>query len=212
MTEMLRQSLSAVIDDEADAFELRRVLDELDRDPDLRGVWARYHLIGAHLRGEREVPASRPADGRLRDLVWQALAHDVAAMEADSVADLRDAGEPEAADPPARRHWAGRVTALAVAASVAFAVVIGFDALRLDDPDAVPQVAAETAGPAPGLSAAVPTAASGSGTISPVRLATEVSASDVRRAQAYMLHHAQQQALNQAGVMSLVKMATYEKP
>jgi sigma-E factor negative regulatory protein RseA len=38
MNEQLRQSLSAVVDGEADAFELRRVLDELDRDPELRAT------------------------------------------------------------------------------------------------------------------------------------------------------------------------------
>jgi len=61
MTEQLRQSLSAVIDGEADAFELRRVLDELDRDPELRAAWDRYHLIGSVLRGERTVQSRSAA-------------------------------------------------------------------------------------------------------------------------------------------------------
>ncbi len=68
MTEKLRQSLSAAMDDEADAFELRRVLDELGRDAELRSLWDRYHLIGSALRGE---PIHVP--DALRERIWQAL-------------------------------------------------------------------------------------------------------------------------------------------
>ena len=43
-----------------------------------------------------------------------------------------------------------------------------------------------------------------------LRLVGDVSPSDLRRARAYMLYHTQHQALNQAGVVNFVKMATYE--
>ena len=46
MSEKLKGSLSAVIDGEADEFELRRVLDEVDKNEELRSTWERYHLIG----------------------------------------------------------------------------------------------------------------------------------------------------------------------
>lgn len=200
MTEMLRQSLSAAMDDEADAFELRRVLDELDRDPDLRGVWSRYHLIGAAMRGERGRRGAGGADPGLRDRVWEALAEGGAVADADAP----DGQQAQATAKPRRGSWAGRLTGLAVAATVAFAVVVGFDALQ-PTPAVTPGVAAVepvAARPVPVADAVLPRA----------RLASEVSPSDLRRAQAYMLHHAQQQALNQAGMMSLVKMATYEKP
>ncbi len=62
MTEQLRQSLSAVVDSEADAFELRRVLDELERDPALRASWMRYHLIGSVIRGEHQALEGQTAD------------------------------------------------------------------------------------------------------------------------------------------------------
>ncbi|MEN9808097.1 MAG: hypothetical protein RL756_2617, partial [Pseudomonadota bacterium] len=62
MNEQLRQSLSAVVDGEADAFELRRVLDELDRDPELRATWMRYHLIGSVIRGEHAALRGATAD------------------------------------------------------------------------------------------------------------------------------------------------------
>lgn len=222
MTEKLRQSLSAVMDDEADAFELRRVLDELDRDTELRGVWSRYHLIGAAMRGERARQSTLGAEAGLGDRVWEALTEEgdsMAAAEAGAGADV------PATARPGRRVWAGRLTGLAVAATVAFAVVVGFDDLQPAGGGGAPTVAGvEPAAATPAAATpAAATAAAGTpaartpmpaadAALARVRLASEVSPSDLRRAQAYMLHHAQQQALNQAGMMSLVKMATYEKP
>lgn len=207
MTEMLRQSLSAAVDDEADAFELRRVLDELDRDPQLREAWARYHLIGAVMRGERRVPGAGRSDGDLGERVWHALS----APPAEAAEAMAGAVLLQGDAQPSRRRWVGRTTALAVAASAAFAVVIGFDALQSPPPSTAPAVAVE----APVQPIAVPVV-SGPAIeergVPRLRQASEVSASDVRRAHAYMLRHAQHQALNQSGVMSLVKMATYEKP
>jgi sigma-E factor negative regulatory protein RseA len=222
MTEKLRQSLSAVIDDEADAFELRRVLDELGRDPELRGLWERYHLIGNALRGEcAALPAALP------DRVWRALeaADNVAPVSGggDAAVASASAGPAGAAQP--WRMRAGRMTGLAVAASVAFAVVLGFNTLSTDDPGAVPQIAGvndPAVSRVPAAQGATQPGATGqradsrvadAGIVdSRVNLAAEISPSDVRRAQAYILHHTQQQALNQPGVMSFVKMATYEAP
>jgi sigma-E factor negative regulatory protein RseA len=207
MTEMLRQSLSAVIDDEADAFELRRVLDELERDPELREVWVRYHLIGAALRGERPAISGGHSSTVLGDRVWRALAGSPA-LASGPDAEEAGVGLVQAAEPASRNPWIGRATALAVAASVAFAVVTGVDALRAPASAPAPAVAVE-----PTVQSGVVSAtASVENPIPRVRLASEVSASDVRRAHAYMLHHAQHQGLSQPSVMSLVKMATYEKP
>lgn len=52
MTEQLKESLSAVLDDSADEFELRRVLDEAGRNVGLRETFERYQLVKSVLRGE----------------------------------------------------------------------------------------------------------------------------------------------------------------
>jgi hypothetical protein len=52
MSEQLKESLSAVMDGEADEFEIRRVLNEAADDSELRGVWERYHLVSSVIRGE----------------------------------------------------------------------------------------------------------------------------------------------------------------
>ena len=51
----LNESLSAAIDGEADELELRRVLNAIDEDPDLRAKWQRLHLIGGVMR--RQTPS-----------------------------------------------------------------------------------------------------------------------------------------------------------
>lgn len=56
MTELTRESLkeamSAAVDGEAEELELRRVLNAVERDPELRAKWERLHLIGDVIRGE----------------------------------------------------------------------------------------------------------------------------------------------------------------
>jgi sigma-E factor negative regulatory protein RseA len=185
MSEKLRESLSATVDDEADEFELRRVLDEMEKDPDMRDTWERYHLIGTHMRGET---MGRRSD--LREEVWAALDLENSGSSADlhepvSVAD-------DGNMPPVRKL--GRMVGLAVAATVAFAVVIGIGGFDLGD-STVPAVAVNTVNIES----------------SELQLSSEVSATDMQRANAYMMHHVQQQALNQPDVASFVKLVTYER-
>ncbi len=54
MSEKLRESLSAMMDDEANELELERVLSKIDQDDALREAWSRYH-------GARDVLAGQPA-------------------------------------------------------------------------------------------------------------------------------------------------------
>ena len=53
MTEGQREDVSALIDGELDGAALDLVLDEIEQDDELRGVWSRYHLLGCVLRGEQ---------------------------------------------------------------------------------------------------------------------------------------------------------------
>ena len=69
MSEQLRESLSAAMDDEADAFELRRMLDEAQDDEALREQWHRYHLVRDVLGDKMRAGYPR----QLRSSTWQAL-------------------------------------------------------------------------------------------------------------------------------------------
>lgn len=218
MTEQLRQSLSAVIDGEADAFELRRVLDELERNPELRAAWERYHLIGSVMRGERTV-RSRSATQALANRVPRAV-REATEGTGQGTADRDPTAARGAADAflSGRRAWVG----VGLAAGLALAVLVGVLPDGVDGPAAVPVAGGD---PGDSRTARFAQVTSDSGSAGPAagdpvgrepfaieRRVRDVNAADLRRAQAYMLQHAQQQGLEHRGVISLVKMATYEAP
>ena len=45
MSEAMRESLSALLDDEANELEMQRVLARIADDPELRQVWVRYNMV-----------------------------------------------------------------------------------------------------------------------------------------------------------------------
>ncbi len=120
--EALQESLSAVMDNEADELELRRVLAASD-DAELRATWSRYQMARAVMHKELLEP-------RL----------DIAAAVSAALAD-------EALPVRAARPWRtlGRV---AVAASVTLAVLAGVRFYNQDEL-AGPQLAQQA--PSPGL-------------------------------------------------------------
>tara|TARA_B100000676_G_C17783125_1_gene682987 strand:- start:510 stop:782 length:273 start_codon:yes stop_codon:yes gene_type:complete len=89
----------------------------------------------------------------------------------------------------------GRITGVAVAAGVAFAIIFGLGAGE-EEPASQLTSAVHIEGP----------------TLSQPNMGNQASPSDVQRANAYMMHHVQQQALNQPGVTSFVKLVTFEDP
>ncbi|TDJ28668.1 MAG: hypothetical protein E2O59_05615 [Gammaproteobacteria bacterium] len=184
MSEKLKGSLSAIIDGEADEFELRRVLDEIDKNEELRSTWERYHLIGSRLRRE-----SIHTRAKLRQRVWDVL--DFAGGDAVSPVSPRIDEED---GPTNRSHQRlGRWTSIAVAATVALAVVVGLN--TFDSPaDDVTQIAV----------------LEGQVIEGPVVQLTEVgTALDIQRQDAWMIRHAQLMGMNQQGFTSFIKMATY---
>ena len=185
MSEKLKEALSAVIDGEADEFELRRVLDELPKDPALRASWERYHLIGAALRGERSV-------NRLvmRERIWAELAGEAPAEVAPVEADEVEAPAP-------RRSAYARWTPLAVAAAVALAVVLGFGNLTGTD---VPEPSVAASGEVTQQQRDIELAV----------LNSEVSSLDEERTEAYKVYHAQTRGMNQPGI-GFAKMVTYQR-
>jgi sigma-E factor negative regulatory protein RseA len=96
MSEVNQEHLSAFVDGELEQEQIRFLLRRLDHDVELRGAWARYHLMGDGLR--RQLPplagthfadgvmaaiGQAPASGRRRWLQWSAggaIAAGVAAM------------------------------------------------------------------------------------------------------------------------------------
>ncbi|GEK72350.1 MULTISPECIES: sigma-E factor negative regulatory protein [Halomonas] len=58
MSQNARESLSALMDNEGDELELRRVLKSLDDEPDAADAWRRYHLMRSLMQRENEADTS----------------------------------------------------------------------------------------------------------------------------------------------------------
>ncbi|MCW4152835.1 sigma-E factor negative regulatory protein [Halomonas sp. 18H] len=58
MSQNARESLSALMDNEGDELELRRVLKSLDDEPDAADAWRRYHLMRSMMHHEADTDTS----------------------------------------------------------------------------------------------------------------------------------------------------------
>ena len=185
MTEKLRESLSAAMDDEADAFELRRVLDEAKQNDELREQWHRFHLVRDLLR--EEIKLYRPT---LRESLWEELNQPV--DDADTKAQLVLAEEVVGGGNK-RSPWLGRLTGTAVAAVAAVLVIVNSDAFD------TPPAGVDYAGGEQRVNSAE---------LVPV-MYQQATPLDRQRQNGLMLHHFQHRGLNQAGLTSFVKVATF---
>lgn len=132
MSESRRETLSAMLDNETDELELRRLLKSAGDDPDLARAWERYNLAQSVLHDSRTA--------RLGDDFHLEVARRISRESAPK----RSSG---ALSLP--RQFAGK---FAIAATVAVAVFIGLQAGLENDP-VNPQIANEP-GPAPVLATA----------------------------------------------------------
>jgi sigma-E factor negative regulatory protein RseA len=122
---VLEESVSAVMDGEADELELRRVLAAAGEDPALRERWARYQLARSVMHKQIVVPG----------------------LDLSSAVSAAIAGEesPPPAQQPASSGWR-QLGRLAVAASVTLAVLAGVRFYNnSDEPGVTPQLAQQPA-------------------------------------------------------------------
>ncbi|WP_407295820.1 sigma-E factor negative regulatory protein [Stutzerimonas zhaodongensis] len=185
--EALHESLSAVMDNEADELELRRVL-AADGDTAMRSTWSRYQIARAAMH---------------RELIEPRM--DIAAAVSAALAD-----EPALAPAKPQRFAWKNVGRLAVAASVTVAVLAG---VRLYNQSEVagPQIAQQAAQP----TIAVPQANQGpavlagysEGAVAPDAqvVGAEASADSwhEKRLPAYVRQHAQQAAFGSGSESAL---------
>ena len=119
MSERLRESLSAVLDGEANELELERILSRMGDDQELRQTWVRYSAVHSVNSGGHVANLSLDVSQRVR-----AALHD----EADSSPLNKSAG--------VARRLLKPFASFAVAASVAATVVIGGQQLyQIGEPD-----------------------------------------------------------------------------
>ncbi|MCB1705434.1 MAG: sigma-E factor negative regulatory protein [Halioglobus sp.] len=183
MNERLRESLSAVMDDEANELELERVLSQLSSNGELRQAWSRYHLGRQAMHGDL---VAHP-DWDISARVQEALGGAATAKESVGQRLLRP------------------LISVGVAASVALTVVVGGQQLAgLGDPAAYPNEQSVAASPSPvGMlnSFGATTLQASYGTqqaIPQLQPVTRAAYEDLarQRMQQYMQQHAEQAALN----------------
>ncbi|TXS95508.1 sigma-E factor negative regulatory protein [Parahaliea maris] len=181
MSDRMRESLSALMDGEADELELERVLRQIGEDSELRETWVRYHAVQTVHSGQAFPDLTIDISARVRD-------------ELNSV---------PAAN---QRRWQSLlrpVAGFAVAASVATTVVLGGQQLAGLDPAAAGSESSVAAGVSPvGLvnSLGATSVRASYGTQAPPVLqpATRTAYSELarQRLQRFAQEHAEQAALN----------------
>ena len=180
MSELMRESLSALMDDEANELEVERVLAGIAKDSSLRQAWVRYNLVHA-------VAAGQPPTH----------------MELDISAQVREAIAGESTGKSAFTQRIMRpIASMAVAASVAATVVFGgqqLAQLEADSYDA--QAIASSVSPVGMVNSLGATSVQASyGTLGMPELqpATRTAYQELarQRLQKYMQEHAEHAALN----------------
>jgi sigma-E factor negative regulatory protein RseA len=180
MSEMMRESLSALMDDEANELEIERVLSRIADDPELRQAWVRYNMVRSVTTGQH------PA--RL-DLDVSAQVREALAGEAHGTVGLR-------------QRWLRPLASMAVAASVAATVVLGGQQLaQLEASGRDGQAIASSVSPVGmvnSLGATSVQASYGTQSVPVLQPATRTAYQELarQRLHKYMQAHAEQAALN----------------
>lgn len=114
------EALSAMLDNEADELELRRIVQEAGQDTELAAAWERMSLVQAVLHDENLArnAALEPRGNRLSEAVQAAIA----------------AESPSAGRLPGVGQWGAAVAKLSIAASVALAFFLGMQVSLNDQP------------------------------------------------------------------------------
>lgn len=229
MNEDMRQSLSALMDGEADELEIRRVLKRLETDQELRGVWRRFHIGQSVMHRQFDGLDAETLGLDITARVSQALSEEQAYTDGE--------GSPRAASPSAGKAWKQQLGGFAIAASVALFTVFGvrlYDSMTGVEGLQTPELAQSanllrlpTANVAAGAAGSVrnyPVNPSQNVFLAGQRLpsADSVLVSNVQQAQrnrvdvqrrleAYLMQHAENAALNSSqGMMPLARVSKFE--
>jgi len=125
--QILRESISALMDGEVAELEMHRTLSALANDPDLRATWQRYQLISMAMRGD--------LSGDLVDLSKQ-IGEAIDAEPARGVAGTRGVAGHDNNVLVAAKKWISPLGRTAVAASVAVVAVFMMQKFQADAPKA----------------------------------------------------------------------------
>lgn len=190
--DMLKESLSALLDDESQDLETRRVLNELDKDAELKSSWQNYQMIGDLMRNQ----VSSKMD--LTAAINQSIDNVEVPVMQDQPA-------------PKKSNWIKAFTSVAVAASVTLAVLLGVQVEQQPSNNSVLALENSPQMKAPSLVAPSQLAASTS-----VEAAQPQSEQELQQAQQklqqYLLEHTENSAENTGrGVLPYARVVNFEE-
>lgn len=117
----LAESLSALMDSQASELELQRLLKATQEDAELKAAWSRYHLARSVMKKEAVLPA--PVDFAAR--ISTALESEALHTVQSTVVNTSAAGTKASTAVANFNDWWANIGRVAVAASVAVAVIVG---------------------------------------------------------------------------------------
>lgn len=228
MSSQVRESLSALMDGEAEELELRRLLDEKSAEHSeyVDETWSRYQLIRESMHGIGQGAGHTNEYSAEQDTAFRQL--DISQQVAQAIRDEQPAvAAPDLSrdtDQTTGSSWLKPVAGFAVAASVAMAVVVGVQSVQQTTPgvNAPATVQAQVASrvyPVVGNSLRAADGTSQqlnryANTTLPDGFAARQAAADLeaqRRLDQYMLRHTERAALNNnQGMMSFARVASFE--
>ena len=198
MSDFSAESLSALMDSEAEELEVRRLLAQAESDAGIRARWSRYHTARAVLQKDQLQYAHIDISALVSEQLENEPVHSAAS---EAIADVQ----------PAKTTFSLKPLAgLAVAASVTAAVFFGVQGLDRAE-SASPSQSLVASAQLPGAERTVrtlPDAAAGE----QARVAAAKFAAVQRaRMQTLMRLHAQQASVNGSqGILPLARAANYE--
>ncbi len=191
MSEKMRESLSALMDDEASELELQRLLTRIGDDAGLRDSWCRFNTVRSVLAGQQLAGLDRDISGAVRE----AIGRESAPLTSTS----------------RHQRWLRPLASLAVAASVTGVVVLGGQQLaQLENNDA--RALASSVSPVGlvnSLGATTVQASYGTRSMPGLEPATRTAYRELarQRMQRYLQEHVEQASLNSPqGLLPFVRV------
>lgn len=202
MNDRMKESLSALVDAQADELEIRRLLNESEHSPEVYEHWQRYLMIGEVLRDE----STAAFDVDISQGIRQAL-------DGEPMDDL---SAPKMAQPNKdTNHWMRWLSLGSSAAAITLAVFMGISLYQQEDASDIQNVVALQSNAS--LQRSVSTV-SRNNNIQPVANVSDAVVNQElkevqKRLNEYLMQHVEDNAMNSMrGIAPLARTASFRQP
>ncbi|RYY74881.1 MAG: mucA [Gammaproteobacteria bacterium] len=128
--QILAESISALMDNQASEFELQRILKASEQDADVKATWSRYQITSAVLRGDQDPVFSASTMSNFSARLSAAIADE------ETFISNKNAATPSVEQTKPQQGWLYQLGRVALVASVAGGMILGvnqFNAAGVDN-------------------------------------------------------------------------------